>query len=182
RMKLRSNKSDGQLPAINLEKKINNLEQTIIKHEQEIIKHKEIKNGVEVDELMSDFSDVVVNACIKIRDEECLEKFDWENVKNEYNCANNKKEYIKDLVSWTKSKPATVTKKCSCSIGDVNSKQAAYFLLGNYLINEDSNKRQYLKYSKLCYQRVAIIIEILGKNFLLLPISTNYFVGRHSPL
>ncbi|CAG8758117.1 17775_t:CDS:2, partial [Racocetra persica] len=141
---------------------------------------KKNNNDIEVDEWMSDFSDVDVNMCIKIRDEEYLEKFDWEDVKNKYNHANDKKEYIENLASWTKKKPATVAKKHGCSIGDVNSKRAAYFLLGNYLINKNSNEKQYLKYSKPCYQRVANIIEILGKNFLLLPIPTNYFVGRHS--
>ncbi|RIB21417.1 hypothetical protein C2G38_2034410 [Gigaspora rosea] len=43
-MRLRSDKSAGQLPEINLEQRINNLEQTIIEHEQEITRHKEVSN------------------------------------------------------------------------------------------------------------------------------------------
>ncbi|CAG8739126.1 4524_t:CDS:2, partial [Gigaspora rosea] len=47
RMRLRSDKSAGQLPEINLEQRINNLEQTIIEHEQEITRHKEPEGVLE---------------------------------------------------------------------------------------------------------------------------------------
>ncbi|CAG8784606.1 3935_t:CDS:2, partial [Racocetra persica] len=46
-MRLRSNKSGGQLPAINLEQRINNLEQTIVEREQEITRHKEPEGVLE---------------------------------------------------------------------------------------------------------------------------------------
>ncbi|CAG8791499.1 24904_t:CDS:1, partial [Gigaspora rosea] len=100
---------------------------------------------VEVDEWMSGFSDIVVNICIKLHNEECLEKFDWESVKNEYNCVDIKEDYIKNLASWVGQKAATIAKQRNCSIGDVNSKRAAYFLLRNYLINEDTPEKKYLK-------------------------------------
>ncbi|KAF0417824.1 hypothetical protein F8M41_007279 [Gigaspora margarita] len=91
-------------------------------------KRKRKDRGVEVDEWMSGFSDIVVNTCIKICNEECPEKFDWEDVKNEYNCAANREVYIKNLASWVGQKAATIAKKHNCSMVDVNSKRAAYFL------------------------------------------------------
>ncbi|RIB24535.1 hypothetical protein C2G38_2168413 [Gigaspora rosea] len=104
-----------------------------------------IIDEVEVDKWISGFLDLVVNICIKLHNDEYLEKFEWENVKNEYNCADNKKEYIKNLASWVGQKAATIAKKCNCSIGNVNSKRAAYFLLRNYLIKEDSQEKNILK-------------------------------------
>ncbi|CAG8516429.1 11986_t:CDS:1 [Cetraspora pellucida] len=103
---------------------------------------------------MEDFSDIIVNLCIKIHDDIQKgrpEEFDWEDIKNNYNRVDDKRQYIQDLESWVKKKPATIAKEGGCSINDVNSRRGTYFLLGNYLINENSNDVQYLKHPKPCY-------------------------------
>ncbi|KAF0479080.1 hypothetical protein F8M41_023890 [Gigaspora margarita] len=179
-MRLRSSKTNNQTNDINIEQKVKRLEQTIVEHEQEIIRNKEPEGVLE------NITNLLENPNKRpIFEEELetagyLEEFSWEDTKNDYNRSNKKQEFIKNLESWTLKKPATVAKERACTINKVNLKRGAYFLLGNYLINESSKEVQYLKFPGPVYQRIANIIEIIGKHFLLLPIPTNYFTGRHS--
>ncbi|CAG8524171.1 28877_t:CDS:2 [Dentiscutata erythropus] len=81
---------------------------------------------------------------------------------------------------WFRQKPKTIANQKGCTIGEVNQKRGEYFLLKNYLLNQKSDEAKYFKkYSNICHRRVSELIEIIGENFIDLPIPTNFFDGRH---
>ncbi|CAG8695690.1 21785_t:CDS:2, partial [Racocetra persica] len=120
---------------VNLEQKVSNLEQIIVKREQAISQLREPEVLVES----------VVNV-LKNLDKRAVfvKEFNWSDVKNDYDHANDKKKFIQDLETWFKKKPLTVAKEKGCTIKDVISKRTAYFLLGNYLINRNFKEAEYL--------------------------------------
>ncbi|CAG8566116.1 1516_t:CDS:2 [Cetraspora pellucida] len=101
KMRLRSQGSNNEMhqDVINLEQKVSELEQVIAEHEQTIIR---LKEEEELDAKKQP------------------KEFNWKDVKNDYDRADNKKKFIQDLETWLHKKPATVAKERGCSIDEVS--------------------------------------------------------------
>ncbi|KAF0555922.1 hypothetical protein F8M41_016536 [Gigaspora margarita] len=120
-----------------------------------------------------------IKACHKIYDDiknEAPENIEWEDIKNEYDNLEDKETYIKTFyMDWLSDKPGVIAKNQKCSINDVILKRLKYFLLGNYIIQYYPNNIKDLKYNFVNYQRVANLYDIIGKNFLELPMPSSFF-------
>jgi hypothetical protein len=123
-------------------------------------------------------SDLLVCTSIKSTNDE-VEIVNWNDLKEQYSNARDKKQFIKDFQkTWFEKRESTVAKEQNCLVDQVILERTKFLLLGHYLILTSDENRSHLKYYNACYKRFNELHETIGKKILLLPMPTNFFTAH----
>ncbi|CAG8545298.1 3754_t:CDS:2 [Cetraspora pellucida] len=114
-----------------------------------------------------------------------LKEIDWNTIKNDYEQQINKASYIKGLAEKrfnNKKSESSHNRNLESSPDQIKLQRFEYYLLGNYIIKNDTDSKEILKSKKFnykCYERVANLHDIIGKYIVKLPFNNIFFDGSY---